>query len=460
MAFNAITSIGAIAVALNSLCQADELVYGVTNSGSTLLIADQERANLLSSDIAQPWTTIVVRGDVSQQTDFLQWDTVVAPHAGKPMPVADIAPEDDAIILYTSGSTGHPKGVVSCNLSVISALLSWELELMALVVVKQIEIPVPVYQAAGLAGVPLFHATGCHAVFLASYRAQRKLVLMTKWDATRAAQLIEQERISSFIAPSAMTSDLVYQAAKGGNDLSSLAVVGGGGAARPPEQVKTIDRAFSNAMPNTGWGMTETNAIGTSIAGEDYLDHPASSGRTAPVLNIRIVDEQGAEQPAGKNGEVQVRGTSMFRCYWNNPKATADSHDNGWFKTGDVGYLDDEGFLFIVDRIKDMVIRGGENVGCGEVEAALLEHPLVREAAVYSVPDERLGEEVGATLFCDGTLVEAEALREFLASRIARFKIPRYLHITGSCLPRTGSGKIFKLQIRQEALARLSNSDS
>ena len=276
---------------------------------------------------------------------------------------------------------------------------------MALVVVKQIEIPVPVYQAAGLAGVPLFHATGCHAVFLASYRAQRKLVLMTKWDATRAAQLIEQERISSFIAPSAMTSDLVYQAAKGGNDLSSLAVVGGGGAARPPEQVKTIDRAFSNAMPNTGWGMTETNAIGTSIAGEDYLDHPASSGRTAPVLNIRIVDEQGAEQPAGKNGEVQVRGTSMFRCYWNNPKATADSHDNGWFKTGDVCYLDDEGFLFIVDRIKDMVIRGGENIGCGEVEAALLEHPLVREAAVYSVPDERLGEEVGATLFCDGTLV-------------------------------------------------------
>ncbi len=460
MAFNAITSIGAIAVALNSLCQADELVYGVTNSGSTLLIADQERANLLSSDIAQPWTTIVVRGDVSEQTDFLQWDTVVAPHAGKPMPAADIAPEDDAIILYTSGSTGHPKGVVSCNLSVISALLSWELELMALVVVKKIEIPVPVYQAAGLAGVPLFHATGCHAVFLASYRAQRKLVLMTKWDATRAAQLIEQERISSFIAPSAMTSDLVYQAAKGGNDLSSLAVVGGGGAARPPEQVKTIDRAFSNAMPNTGWGMTETNAIGTSIAGEDYLDHPASSGRTAPVLNIRIVDEQGAEQPAGKNGEVQVRGTSMFRCYWNNPKATADSHDNGWFKTGDVGYLDDEGFLFIVDRIKDMVIRGGENVGCGEVEAALLEHPLVREAAVYSVPDERLGEEVGATLFCDDTLVEAEALREFLASRIARFKIPRYLHITGSCLPRTGSGKIFKLQIRQEALARLSNSDS
>ena len=221
MAFNAITSIGAIAVALNSLCQADELVYGVTNSGSTLLIADQERANLLSSDIAQPWTTIVVRGDVSEQTDFLQWDTVVAPHAGKPMPAADIAPEDDAIILYTSGSTGHPKGVVSCNLSVISALLSWELELMALVVVKKIEIPVPVYQAAGLAGVPLFHATGCHAVFLASYRAQRKLVLMTKWDATRAAQLIEQERISSFIAPSAMTSDLVYQAAKGGNDLSS-----------------------------------------------------------------------------------------------------------------------------------------------------------------------------------------------------------------------------------------------
>ena len=247
-----------------------------------------------------------------------------------------------------------------------------------------------------------------------------------------------------------MTADLTHHAKKGGHNLSSLVMVGGGGAARAPEQVRDIDVAFANAMPNTGWGMTETNAIGAAIAGEDYLERPGSSGLPAAVLDIRIASKEGHALPAGTQGEIQIRGTSMFRGYWNNPEATAAAHVDGWFKTGDLGYLDEEGYLFIVDRIKDVVIRGGENIGCGEVEAALLDHPQIREAAVYSVPDERLGEEVAATIFCDSQINEAE-LREFLGTRLAKFKIPRYIRQSNDSLPRIASGKIFKLQIRQDA---------
>jgi long-chain acyl-CoA synthetase len=177
-------------------------------------------------------------------------------------------------------------------------------------------------------------------------------------------------------------------------------------------------------MPNTGWGMTETNAIGTGIAGDDYLHRPESSGRCSAVLDLRIVDETGRELPPGERGELQVRGTSVFRGYWNRPDANAEAFVDGWLRTGDVAYLDDEGYVFIVDRIKDLVIRGGENIGCGTVEAALLEHPDILEASVYGVPDERLGEEVGATLYVKQPLDEA-AVREFLEARLARFEIAR-----------------------------------
>jgi long-chain acyl-CoA synthetase len=252
-----------------------------------------------------------------------------------------------------------------------------------------------------------------------------------------------------------MTGDLVQVASRTDRDLSSLAIVGGGGAPRAPEQVKSIDASFANAMPNTGWGMTETNAIGTGIGGVDYLTRPASSGRCSVVLDLRIVDEAGNELPAGERGELLIRGTSVIGGYWQRPDADAESFTDGWLRTGDVAYLDDEGYVFIVDRIKDLVIRGGENIGCGEVEAALLEHPQVLEAAVYAVPDERLGEEVGATLYCDGALTEDD-IRGFLAPRLARFQIPRYIRMGREPLPRIASGKIFKRQLREEVVAELA----
>ncbi len=276
---------------------------------------------------------------------------------------------------------------------------------------------------------------------------------MYKWDVERAAELIERESISAFTAPPAMTGDLVVLARETRRDLSSLRRVGGGGAARAPEQVRGIDAAFDEALPGTGWGMTETNAIGAGISGQDYLDHPESSGRCSAVLSLRVVDESGRELAAGERGELQVRGTTIFRGYWNRPDADAEAFAEDWLKTGDVAYLDEEGYLYIVDRIKDLVIRGGENIGCGAVEAALLEYPSVLEASVYAVPDQRLGEEVGATVYVN-ELVDAATLQGFLRNRLARFEIPRYLDVTDQPLPRTGSGKIYKRLLRERAVAK------
>ena len=377
--------------------------------------------------------------------------------SGRPiaMPTQAPQPEDDATLLYTSGSTGHPKGVASCHVNIISALMSWELDQLTGAKLLGDDLPVPEHPPATLLAVPLFHATGSHAVYLASYRHQRKLVSMYKWDAAEAAELIEKERITSFIAPAAMTGDLVNEASRTNRDLSSLATVGGGGAPRAPEQVRNIEATFAKALPSTGWGMTETNAIGTGIGGMDYLDRPASSGRCSAVLELKVIDAQGNALPAGERGELIIRGTSVFRGYWNRPDANADTFvDESWMRTGDVAYLDADGYLFIVDRIKDLVIRGGENIGCGEVEAALLEHPLIQEASVYAIPDERLGEAVGATIYAEASVDETD-LNTFLASRLAKFKIPAYLWQSEAPLPRTASGKILKRQLREESINSL-----
>ncbi|MGE0623946.1 MAG: class I adenylate-forming enzyme family protein [Pseudomonadales bacterium] len=455
IAFEATTSIGAIAVAMNALWQPEEMEYGLKDSGARVLLADQERLDRLAlADPIHGLGVIAVRTEGPLDAGIESFDALIARHAGAPMPAAEIAPEDDATIFYTSGSTGHPKGVVSSHRSIISALFSWELDGRVAAVTAGVAIPEPQVQPATLLAVPLFHATGSHAVYLMSYRQQRRLICMYKWDVAKAAALIESEQISSVVAPSAMTGDLVAYAAREGRSLETLATVGGGGAARAPEQVRRIEQTFAKALPNTGWGMTETNAIGTGIGGQDYLDHPASSGRASAVVDLRIVDDAGNELPAGQRGELQVKGISVFRGYWQRPDADAEAFVGRWLRTGDVAYLDTEGYLYIVDRIKDLVIRGGENIGCGAVEAALLEHPLVLEASVYAVPDERLGEEVGATVYTAAPVSEHE-LRDFLAPHLAAFEIPRYISFSSEPLPRTASGKILKRQLRDEATRRL-----
>ena len=461
ISFMAATSIGAIAVAMNALWQPDEMEYGLRDCGARVLIVDQERLMRVTAALsAADVDTLVTRRGLNPhalppRTEVYASALERVP-ADVPMPAADIDPDDPAIIFYTSGSTGYPKGVLSSHRAVLSALFSWELDGTAIGIERGFTLAPPAGQAATLLGIPLFHVTASHAVFLSSYRAQRKIVCMYKWDPEKAAELIEREKISAFTGPPAVTHDLVNEARRTNRDLSSLRVVGGGGAARAPEQVRQIDATLETATPNTGWGMTETNAIGVFIVGDEYLERPASSGRCSAVLELRIIDEEGNPLPAGERGELLIRGTSMFDGYWNRPDVNAEVFlPGGWFRTGDVAYLDDKGYLFIVDRIKDLIIRGGENIGCGHVEAALLMHPKVREAAVYSVPDERLGEEVGATVYAEPGL-DVDELRTFLEAHLAKFEVPRYVLPVTEPLPRTASGKILKRELREQAISRLA----
>jgi steroid-24-oyl-CoA synthetase len=455
VAFTAATSVGAIAVAMNAWWEAEEIEMGLKDCGAKVICADQERLARLAQIIDNIDTQVIAVRPAPDMTLGTEFSRVIEAYpADQPMPEVDIAPEDPATIFYTSGSTGFPKGALASHRNIISALLSWELDQKCGLLMAGVEAPVLPYQNATLLAVPLFHATGSHAVYLSCYRSQRKLVSMYKWNPHAAAALIDEEKISSFVAPAAMTGDLVEAAKQGQHDLSTLLTVGGGGAPRAPEQVKDIEQSFTTAMPNTGWGMTETNAIGTGIGGADYLQRPASSGRASAVVDLRIVDEQGNELPAGERGELLIRGVSVIAGYWQRPQANAETFTDGWLHTGDVAYLDDEGYLFIVDRIKDLIIRGGENIGCGEVEAALVEHPLVLEASVYAIPDDRLGEEVGATVYTQEQVSEDE-LRGFLADHLAKFKIPAYLHITHAQLPRIASGKINKRQLRDKAIKTL-----
>ncbi|RZO81763.1 MAG: fatty acid--CoA ligase [OM182 bacterium] len=462
LSFMAVTSIGGIAVAMNSLWRPDEMAYGLLDSGAKVLLADEERLARFAQIENTPGQTLDVQTiaiRTSAYPDSPELSALLAQQAREhgvlAMPEQCPDAEDDATILYTSGSTGHPKGVVSCHKNILAALMSWELDQTCAIAMLPEPPPPPPQQAATLLAVPLFHATGSHAVYLASYRHQRKIVCMYKWDAALAAELIEVEKISSVIAPAAMTGDLVQEATRTQRDLGSLAAVGGGGAPRAPDQVRNIDQSFANALPNTGWGMTETNAIGTGIGGMDYLEHPESSGRCSAVMELSVIDDDGNALAAGERGELLIRGAGVFRGYWNRPDANEETFlPGGWMRTGDVAYLDDEGYLYIVDRIKDLVIRGGENIGCGEVEAALLEHPLVQEASVYAVPDERLGEEVGTTLYVSSDITEDE-LSGFLQERLAKFKVPRYVYQQQAPLPRTASGKILKRDLREEACQRL-----
>lgn len=458
LAFMAATSIGAIAVAMNALWQPDEMEYGLRDCGAKVLFADQERLERLARCAPDLDVPVIAVRPASPPTRGEDLKALLAGVTTVSMPPADIAPDDDAIIFYTSGSTGHPKGVISSHRNIISALLSWELDLAAGAATAAVAPPPPANPPATLLAVPLFHVTGAHAVYLQSYRAQRKIVCMYRWDPERAAELVEAEKITVVTAPAAMTGDLVRVAKQTSRDLSSLVSVGGGGAPRAPEQVKQIEASFEKALPATGWGMTETNAIGAGIGGLDYLNRPASSGRCSAVLELKVVDDHGRALPAGERGELLVRGTSVFRGYWNRDELNATLFEDGWFRTGDVAYLDDEGFVFIVDRIKDLIIRGGENIGCGQVESALLMYPDVREAAVYAVPDERLGEEVGATVYGAPGL-DIAALRTFLEANLARFEVPRYITLTDAPLPRTASGKILKRELREDAIQRLTKAD-
>ncbi|PLW67841.1 class I adenylate-forming enzyme family protein [Pseudohalioglobus lutimaris] len=456
IALEAITSIGAIAVAINAWWLPEEIDYAFKLTGVTVVIADQERIERISHIAPESTPDIIaVRAAPSDSTTPIETLT----SSNDPMPSVGIHPDDNAVILFTSGSTGHPKGSVSTHRNILAALLSWEVDFVTQFIMENGEFDqekigsAAKSQSTALLAMPLFHVNGLHAVLLAAFRMQRKIISMYKWDAATAADIIDKEGISIFVGTPAMTGDLVEYAKRSHRNLESLRSTGGGGSARATSQVKDIGQSLKNAAPFTGWGMTETNSIGTGIYGADYLKNPKSSGMCSAVLEISTIDEQGSFLPPGDRGELVVRGTSVIHGYWNQPQANTESFVGEWFRTGDVAYIND-GHLYVVDRIKQLIIRGGENIGCGEVEDALLDHPEVIEASVYGVPDDRLGETVAATLYINADAKKV-AISDYLHSRLAKFKVPEYLKLCTKQLPRIASGKIDKRRLRQEHIGDL-----
>lgn len=457
MAFIAVVSIGAVAVPMNAWWTTEELDYGLRDCGARIVIADRQRSERLQPLQGPLGLHIIAIEDCTGlAVDARPFTVVTGMHRGAPMPEVEVAPDDFATIMYTSGSTGHPKGALSSQRGILSALYSWIL----LGAAGKIAAPPseePRFPPAGLLTIPLFHCTGSHTAFLLSLIVGRKLVMMHKWDVQEALRLIEAERITWFTGVPTMSAELQAAAEASGRDLSSLAEIFAGGAARPPAQVEKLAATFGHSASGIGYGLTETNALGTVNSGEIYRARPGSAGRAVPaVTDITILDERGEALPAGQRGEVCIRSPANCLGYWNKPEATADAFRNGWFHTGDVGYLDDDGFLFIVDRLKEIIIRGGENISCIEVEAAIYQHPAVAEAAVYGVPDERLGEAVAASVVLrEGRELDTESLRVFLAQHIATFKIPTHVHFHGETLPRIATGKISKRQLKAEMVKRL-----
>ncbi|MEM1142324.1 MAG: class I adenylate-forming enzyme family protein [Pseudomonadota bacterium] len=455
MSFIAIVSVGAIAVPMNAWWTTEELEYGIKDSGAQVLIADQQRLDRLAPLQEPLGLRLIGVGELSSSDLVVhRFDDLVREHAGSAMPEVEVLPDDHATIMYTSGSTGHPKGALSSHRGIVSALYSWILLGLAS---RQVEEQVGEeadrsFPPAGLLTVPLFHCTGSHSAFLLSLIVGRKLVIMHKWDAQEALRLIEHERITWFTGVPTMSAELQAAATESDRDLSSLKEIYGGGAARPPAQVEKIATTFKKSSPGIGYGLTETNALGTVNVGQLYRAKPGSAGVPVPaVTDIAIFDDEDNPVPAGERGEVVIRSPANVLGYWNKPEATAEAFRKGWFYTGDVGYLDDDGFLFIVDRKKEIIIRGGENISCIEVEAAIYQHPAIHEAAVYGVPDERLGEAVAASVVAkDGQQLDRDELLAFLKEHIASFKIPAHIRIHTDPLPRIATGKIFKRQLKSE----------
>ncbi|GGQ08289.1 class I adenylate-forming enzyme family protein [Streptosporangium pseudovulgare] len=447
VAFSAALAAGAVAVPLNAWWTAQELEFGVSDSGAKVVIADAERAARLAGRAP----LIVVRGEAPEGARPFE-EVLGEVAADVTLPEVEVSPEDPATIFYTSGTTGRPKGALGSHRNLGQSPMTVAYGMMRSLA-RAGKDPA---EAAGrrrvtLLTVPLFHVTGCFAVMTTTMFTGGGLVLMYRWDAGRALELIERERITTLSGVPTNVWQLLAHPDLGKHDISSLTSLGYGGAPAPPKLLERITERLPSRAPSNGYGMTETTALAIYNSGPDYLAKPDSIGLPMPVVEVRIADPLGRELPAGEVGELCLRGPNVILGYWNRPEATAETFVDGWLHTGDMARVDAEGFVYIVDRAKDMVIRGGENVYCAEVEAALFEHPAVDDVAVIGIPHEELGEEVGAVVRL-ASPASAEELREFLLGRIAAFKVPVRFWVREGELPRNPGGKILKTRLRQEVL--------
>ncbi len=460
----ATVSLGAVVVGVNAWWVGPELVFGLNDSTPKVLVADQERLERALEHRSEipPMEIVGVRIPNGLPDGVIPWEALIG-HGGE-LPAADIDPDSDACIFYTSGTTGHPKGAQLTHRGCVSNVMNIAFWATCLTTIGQrngtIPLPEPGAEppaSAALVTTPLFHVTANNCVAQGSTVSGGKLVFMYKWDATEALKLIERERITALSGVPVMARELISHPDFDRYDTSSLLSLGGGGAQLQPDLVGKIDRRVKTARPNTGYGMTETCGIITSISADFFIDKPASCGPAMPSFEAKIVDADGNALPTGEVGELWVKGGPVIKGYLNRPDATAETITDGWLHTGDIARMDEDGFIYIVDRAKDMVLRGGENVYCAEVESAIFDHPAVAEATVFGVPDDRLGEEVGAAVYLrPGERATADELRAHCRSKISAHKVPRYIWFMQEPLPKNANGKFLKRELK----ARLSVMDA
>lgn len=465
VAFYAAASAGAVVTPLNAWWTGAELEYGLIDSGARVAIVDAERFERMTEHL--PNCPDLARVYVCREPDEIAHpligkleEVIGAPESwqalpDRPLPTVEIGPDDDATIFYTSGTTGKPKGALATHRAVNSAVFTGAAA-AARAFLRRGEAP-PVADPTGpqrsiLVSIPLFHVTGCMAALNPSLFAGAKLVMMYKWDTIRAFELIERERINSAGGVPTIAWQLIEHPARANYDLSSLESVGYGGAPAAPELVRKLREVFPNSMPGQGWGMTETCATVTSNGAEDYINRPDSCGPAAAVAELQIRDAADGKTVLGPGevGELWSKGPMNCKAYWNKPEATAQTYVDGWVRTGDLARLDEEGFCYIIDRAKDMLIRGGENIYCVEIENVLYDHPAVMDAAIVGIPHRTLGEEPGAvvTLKPGAEVTEAE-LRAHVAERLAAFKVPVKVKFWDEVLPRNPNGKILKNELKK-----------
>ena len=476
IAFFASVAAGAVVVPLNAWWTGEELAYGLEDSGTTVVFTDVERLDRIRPhlDSLDNLSRVIVASEDRDAAPALPTHPRVAIEAfdqvrgevisGIDLPEITIDPDADATIFYTSGTTGRPKGAVGTHRNAAS-------NLMNLFFISSrsnrrfgtgnTDEQGRSVQNAYLLSVPLFHATGCHAILVVNAAAGGKLVLMHHFDAERALELIERERITTFGGVPTMVMQILDAPSLATRDTSSVRSVSYGGAPAPPELVRRIKKAFPIGQPGNGYGMTETSAASAMNTGPDYVERPDSVGTIVPVADAVIVpedfegEEPTAELPRGPEvtGELWIKGPQVVRGYWNRPAETAATFTKGWVRTGDVARIDEDGFIYIVDRAKDMIIRGGENIYSVEVEAALFEHPDVADVAVIGIPHEVLGEEVGAVVVLrPGTRVRADELSRHVAERLAKYNVPKHFFFREEPLPRNPAGKVLKRALRDELI--------
>lgn len=438
---------GGCATLLNGWWQGGELAAGILDSEAKLVIADVQRTARLEG--AEHGAKIITL-DLTQPIDL-----AIAPITGAGGGASTALPvltgQDLATILFTSGSTGQSKGAYSRHEAVCQAIFNYVTQTASMVHLLTQDGLMSDIQPATLICTPLFHVTAEIPVFLQSLALGRKLVLMPKWNADEAMRLIQDEKCNYFVGVPLMSYEILTSPNRKNYDLSTCKSYAGGGAPRPPEHVRRLASEMGEAKPLLGYGLTETNAVGCGIINENYVAKPMSTGPASkPLVDLAILDDNGEPVAQGGVGEVCIRSVCNFEGYWNNEAATkAAFFDNGYFRSGDLGYLDEDDYLFIVDRKKDIIIRGGENISCQEVEAAIYEHAEVNECAVFGLPDERLGECVGAVAWMKpGSSVTADDLVAFLSARLAPYKVPCKIWMSNDALPKLGSEKIDKVSLR------------